>query len=174
VVWQYWGMLEEGEKPSQEMAPEDETFIWKTYIDKENGYEIKYPGNWRMTVYEKPHELAQTKGAVRWFPPWVPQGEIKLVIEINVIKNLEEYSIPMMFVGLGKDIACENVEINGLTFCKLIKKSEKSNVADILIYAVSKDNEVYSIGIYNWLPESEVQTEFEIFNEMVSTFRFIE
>jgi len=167
VVYQYYGIPKREEK-----AQENETVIWKTYTNKENGYEIKYPSNWRMEVYEKAHELARTQGAVRWHPSWVSPEKIKLVIEINVFNNLEGYSIPMaLFDGA---MTCEDVEINDLTFCKFVKKSEKPNIADFLAYAISKDSKIYFIGIYNWLPENEVQTEFKIFNEMVSTFRFLE
>jgi hypothetical protein len=133
---------------------------------------VKYPDNWRVEVIEKTHEMAIGQGLVRWYPPWVSRGKIDTVIEVNMINKQEGYSTSMILFG--KEITCENVEIGDLIFCKLVKKPEKANVMDIISYSLSKNDKIYTVAIYHDLPESEIQIEFEIFNQMLSTFRFIE
>lgn len=36
--------------PTQETAPSDETTNWKTYINKDYGYELKYPPDWIIEI----------------------------------------------------------------------------------------------------------------------------
>lgn len=167
--YQWWSAKKEIKTLEKTKA---EAFTWKTYIDEENGYEVKRPDNWRMEVIKKAYETAILQGSVRWYPPWVPRGKIDTVIEVNIVKKQEGYSTSMILFG--EEITCENVEIGDLIFCKLVKKPEKANVMDIISYSLSKNDKIYTIAIYYDLPETEIQPEFEIFNQMLSTFRFSE
>ncbi len=165
LAWQYL------EIPKEEVK--DETADWKTYKNDEYGFEIKHPNDWIMEIYKKAHEMAILQSLIKWYPPWIPPEKIDVVIEINVGKKQEGYSIPVI-LGFGKDITCENVEIGNLTFCKLVKKSEKLNIMDVISYSISKNDNIYTVGMFYDLPDSEIQLEFEIFNQMLSTFLFLE
>jgi len=149
---------------------EIDTSNWKTYRNRECGYEVKYPEDWRMELYETHHKTVWgAQCLTRWYPPWVPPEKIDVVIEVNINNNPEGYSIPMALFG--KPMACENVKIGDLIFCKLVKKREKAKDVDILSYSLSKNNKIYTVGMVYDLPESEIQPEFKIFNQMLSTFK---
>ena len=150
--------------------PTDNTATWKIYRNRECEYEVKYPRDWRIEPY-KTHKMGWgAQCLTRWYP-WVSPEKVDVVIEIDVDNNPEGYSIPMALFG--KPMTCENVKIGNLIFCKLAKKREKPKDVDILSYSLSKNNEIYTIGMVYNLPESEIQPEFEIFNQMLSTFRFL-
>ncbi len=167
--WRFWKAREEEKRLEQTRY---NNFVWNTYTDKENEYEVKYPDNWMMGVYKNPYESATVRSSVRWYPPWVPSHKIETMIEQNVGNEYGEYSISMILFG--ENIKCEDTKINKLTFCKLVRKPNKPNIMNSISYSISKNSKIYTIAIWYKLPENEIQTEFKIFDQMLSTFKFLE
>ena len=46
IVWQYLRLSKEINLPENEIIETDETVDWKTYRNEEYGFEFKYPKNW--------------------------------------------------------------------------------------------------------------------------------
>lgn len=161
---------EGGECP---IAKTDETANWKTYINSEYGFEIKYPINWKLG-----EEVSTDVISTIWWdsPQTVPTTPERRFIQVGAMDFLEGYSISQILLSEQKD--CENVTMGSIKFCKL---EEKFISKQSIVYAVSKNNKIYFLrldieggrqkeGYY--LPKSEIQDELNIFNQMLSTFKF--
>lgn len=155
-----------------------EAITWRIYKNEEYGFEIKYPHDWQLKEADWLDEASRTKSDVRFYPPWVTLYEIYTkdpVVVINVIESNGEDPLPVAIYGeYGKSLSCEDVKIGKLKFCKFyIYQPADSSFADITIYAVSKNNIIYSIAMSCDLP-CEFTEETNVFNQMLSTFKFIE
>lgn len=169
LAWQYFGALEEEVKPKEEVKiTEVETANWKTYRSEEYGYEVKYPQDWEMET--------KTTRWILWHSP--RQTPEKRVIVASVLDNPEGFSIPTVL--LGHPATCEYIEVSNLLFCKL---TEKFEAVYTISYSFSKAEKIYSLRLLisggrqrmdYYLPDEEIASELKIFNQMLSTFRFLE
>lgn len=165
-AWQYWW-------PSK-----DETADWKTYSDGNYGYEVKYPTGWQLRVADWLDPVGRTKSSIELYPPWVDLLDINTkdpVIVMSVVESTGETPLPIALFGeYGKPLKCKDAKIGKFKFCKLIiNQPEDSPFADITTYTFAKNSTIYTINISCDLPECENRPEFDVFQQMLSTFGFI-
>lgn len=182
AIWQYsWApKIEISEfEPAEKIQPENETANWKTYINEEHGYEIKYPESWfvyEIEIYEKqnlpvvyfqPEEEAEI--LYEKYPGIMMAGPHSLAASIIVFDNpsnltLKEWvaeeagSKNQKEVIVGGETGIE-VKFSGLPYVYIVKESK--------IYR-------FASGIPRSKKKDEIKDEIEIFNQMLSTFRFLE
>ncbi len=141
---------------------EDETAGWQTYRNEEYGFEIKYPSE------------------IKWF-----EGNFVFIGQLPPLEkgtNLEARQLGTR-VGFLKSCPIKNaslVVINGINFYKTdsIVSGDLGSALEQKYCAV-RDNKVYELNIdlgyrFGELPNFNIERESKIFNQMLSTFRFIE
>ena len=160
----------------QEIQQENETASWEIYKSLKYGYEIKYPNNWQIedlsSVYD---EASSIKSDVRFYPPQVTLYDKSAkdpFIEVEVLDNSKGNSIPVTF-RFTWPTSCKDVEVGDLRFCQFNMYAEDS-FSDITVYALSKDNLIYIVAIKCDLPKCTSTSEFNVFEQMLSTFRFVD
>ncbi len=129
---------------------------------------------------EAPIEIPET---VWWNSPrTAPVTPERRFIQVGVEDLPEGYSlsnISGILLMEPKDCEWETIKITNLTFCKL---EEKFFSRHSLFYVIVKNNKVYFLQLLiegervksGNFPEIEFQKELDIFQKMLSTFRFIE
>jgi len=150
---------------------------WETYTNKEWGYKISFPSNWK-----KAEELPQTSQQAWWVSP--RETPEKKYIGIVVKENPNNLPTPEFI--LGKPIACEYISISYLLprFCKLTEKFEGIQeiiyATDVLpitgpeiVYALTLRIEGGRQRMDYYLSEEEIKPELDILNQMLSTIEFI-
>ena len=165
-------------KPTaQTQTPQDETANWKTYTNKDYKYEVKYPLDWKMR-----EEMSTEAMSTIWWdsPQTAPITPEKRFIQVGAMNYLEGYSFSQMLPALSPGAkGCENVKMGSIEFCKI---EEKFATVQSIVYAVSQNNKIYFLKLYigggrqkggYYLPESEIQNELNIFNQMLPTFKFL-
>ena len=160
----------------QEVQQENETANWEIYRDLKYGYEIKYPNGWQIenlsTVYD---EASSIKNDVRFYPPQVTLYDKSAkdpFIEVEVLDNSEGNSIPVTF-RFTWPTSCKDVEVGDLRFCQFNMYAEDP-FGDVTVYALSKDNLIYIVAIKCDLPKCRSTEEFKVFEQVLSTFEFID
>ena len=157
LIWQYW-LLKGGEvlEEGVEILEKPEGIAnWKTYQDEEYEFEIKYPENYK--VNKAPSSVVIT------FPS---QARIEIERHSNPMhKSLAEW------VAYGhlqwQQISIDNIE--GLK--AKIKKNGYGNLKGAAML-LSQDGSIFNISL---LSEGSItENEIEIFEQILSTFRFLE
>jgi len=192
-AWQYFGAPEETkvlEKEAVKDETKDETADWKTYRNEEYGFEVKYPGDWQLDLRGAPssvrfdvnkdnfltkkefRERLGNEYTYRWhYYRWKFYDDI----EIKVYVSLNELPGNVNNLDLEKWIEKRMEDY-------LISKNSKKEIT-VNKY---KGIEVKELGygsyrsifllrnsfIYNFFLDA-YHPEMDIFNQMLSTFRFI-
>ncbi len=158
LAWQYWP-----ESVEQEPTADDETADWQTYRNEKYGFEVKYTGNLipserviNISTQEEPFELFS----------------LSFNFNSNRVFLFRETSHQYLFEGhphiildeeTGENITKE-VIVSGVEGLNFRESNEKGGPPSYFsITAIKKDNKVY-----------EFWGEGEVFNQMLSTFRFID
>ena len=140
----------ESVKEKYEQGLEKEIVNWKTYQDEEYKFEVKYPENWQ--VKEGPPRYI-------WF---YDEKGYSTGIYVAIKENRAQLSLTdwiRAYVEVDKYLGDISVdEVKGMK----VQKSEKT-----LIY-LPKDTDIYEIAFF----ENSIYQK--IFNQMLSTFRFVE
>ncbi|MCX6718581.1 MAG: PsbP-related protein [Candidatus Staskawiczbacteria bacterium] len=141
---------------------------WKTYTNSQYGYEIKYPEDWRKSGIEPPTWISPVEGTV--YISIVSYPKIGLGTIINGCPNIAGTDVSSEIAGKEK--------VGGLEFCKYTEIQSGMGGAKFqsFSYFITNDNYGYFIDLTApYKPnqtESDFKYELNIFDQMVSTFKF--
>jgi len=153
----------------------DETAGWKIYTGA--GFAIKYPQNWKVAIEKSINLIYLTPEDKR-----TPEN-IWVYISVSKKEDLaaQPFYNPMNFFGKPQPFP-QKVKINEKEFYKSEERFE--GVRDIVYAIANKDeSEIGWITLsirYGrqrmdyYIPDEEVKPELQIFNQMLSTFKFLE
>ncbi len=157
-----------GEEKAPEEIVEDETADWKIYKNEEYQYEIKYPRDFEVVDMG---ELMGVKGLPHTV--LISKEEVPVMYEI-----MTDLSMGWNSESWKKDIASScgktnSVEIGEKSGLKAVCEGKKSAIFIIehqgKIYKIS-----YEIEPLKSVTENELELYLKYFNQMVSSFRFLE
>lgn len=180
-AWQYFGAPQgEVRVPEETAGPEvandaaDAVQDWQTYQNEEYGFEVRYPTDWSVletkgitpyTVFESPDYSGETISS-----PILQLSYSGARIIINRYENLDNFTLEQLIEDYVVQQNKRNVEIDGVQGIAIDTAVEFGIHETFLV--VIKNNLVYQFR--RTYPESK-KTQYEgVFDQILSTFRFIE
>ena len=165
-------------KELQRVVYERNTANWKTYRNEEFGFEIKYSAG---------TEIIDIDADTGWFFMSLPFSEnvSKLVdkgLQIRVAVSEHDYGVET-FASCASQNNIDFIGINGISFVVSDVSNDFAGTQGRAIareYCAMKDNMAFKLTFtlhynrFSQLPDFDQEKESVIFNQMLSTFRFIE
>ena len=172
LAWQYLG----GPKEEGKEVIVEKTANWKVYQNERYQYEIKYPPDLDIGE-EKFEEMGvpiETALMITWeFPPGDTPNIFKSIV-VEVKDNPQKKSLLSI---LGHDPAFCEIEKKEDTFTKISCQME-DGALQMIGAAYSKNDRVYIISLlimgFEDLTGMDFSSEINIYNLMLSTFKFLE
>ncbi len=164
----------------------DETANWKTYRNEEYGFEVRYPNNW-------------LKDEVDLFPDYIKEAVISSLSHtffIPQIKRIPEDVWVSVSTSFCKTSSCDPREEIEELYRRTIRQSTiggksvfifdnafeaERNLNYILINETKTKQACLTLAIHHgrqtgteYLPDEEIDPELQIFQQIISTFKFVE
>jgi len=145
-------------KPEQEI---DETADWKTYRNDRYGYEVKYPNNWKV----------QEGGAPR-SPTFSYHWNENIYCQFDIVVTPVDYGGEIAWYK-ENDYKETKYGIGGISAIRFNKSQVGKNSEPLDAIFFDKNSNYYRISLRTSTNKYEVGCN-DVFNQILSTFKFIE
>jgi len=182
LVWQYLPgeSVDEGQIETEQSVVDEETANWQTYRNEELGFEVEYPRIWPL-----PQQLAFHSEDYQWqeMGKVVRRREITAGVKVDISfakipENIEWREWTTLGRGaVGDVVSSEFATIGDREIYRIVMEGSKTediagrNYIEVRFTDPIQEQEVIFI-LYS-LTEDREKNE-EIFNQMLSTFKFID
>jgi hypothetical protein len=171
VTYNYYSTPEEelsaGESPG---GIQDETADWKTYSNSTMGFSIKYPLDW-----EKSEQLLGTATRVQFLIPNEAITWVRVGVYYNQTKG-RETTLDELISGMKKSYEIlkeEEMFLDNVPAKKLFLLWSESKPGYLIFLHKEGEKNIIEIGLEIQNPQKQDEYSL-IFNQMLSTFRFID
>jgi len=169
VVWQYYGIPEEEEETPEEL-PTDETADWKTYRNEICKFEIKYPEKWLMREYS-PGRQSHLQEEERTLIISFAANQEYLIEKkgVNIFTAPPGVLSSWQLYMQAENVICNNEELSVKNIQDLIQEGKVKD------YCFT-EKKLYLFTIFDTIFKFYIKEERseETFNQILSTFRFLE
>lgn len=172
AAYRGWKFFSRPKPETEQPKPEQQATNWRVYRNGEHGFEIKYPGDWNAKDYYKEIEdevlLNFTIFSDKPLP--IAPGRVETLESIFIMvenRSFEEARGLFEYEELTSSLSEEEIIVDGVNalrqsathlYGRVETKEER-----VLIF---KNNKVYMLTAY--------EPRLPTFNQMLSTFRFVE
>ncbi len=137
----------------------DETAGWKVYKNEQYGFEIKYPNDWKILhegYYKEdvPYEISFSPTAES-----VGSAPISILVSINNFESIQKVG------GYDELVSEKDINFNNIVSKFQIMNGPEGEVARIIVPLKTDLNYIFGYGNAKYK---------EIFDQMLSTFKFFE
>ena len=171
-ILEYYSTIKKEIKPLEVKLPEknqgNETTNWNTYTGE--SFSLKYPNGWKYKISnEKQYfetDITFYKNSDALFGIGIGNYDVflKKVSSVEEMVNSTKKWVELN----GRDLKEENIIVDNISAKKLSFRLAKYYIAVFEIY-LEKGGKIYTISAQ----ASQKETYFPIFNQMLSTFKFL-
>jgi len=164
-------------EPTADVATESD---WQTFKSRDQSFRFRYPPAWQVIETSSllwpndkgPLGVVVQSWALTNFPPGdnsVSDEAVKIDFEIST-EGRKESLESLLSCNNPSIIECQNLDINGVTYKKLVSKNQKG--AENIILATVKDDRVYRIsGTVNAEKNGKGKQQIE---EVIKSFEILQ
>lgn len=170
-AWQYFGLHKETPSQPSEQTAQNKTANWQTYTNEEYGFEIKYPKDWNYG----PNILKESPNMV-FCPPELSDLQTGCKDKPN-IPHMPSSLAPIYLSIDKKPGGTFTIDDFTMLNCERVEKKEISATLMVISYCGERGQEAIWYGPGNTYVFRLFLTDNSfsiIFNQMLSTFRFLE
>ena len=166
----YYGPVQQGP------LKEDRTVNWKTYISVKGGFSIKYPGSWPLVNAPLPNDPSAPLDDIVFSPNYKENSGDSSIAFITAAKQRVQ-TLNQYLNTLKQDSSIVDIKETILGGEKAVsyKRTGGMGTPSIIEYAVFKNGTMYDLVLYDSLETNKNrETNIAIFDQILSTFRFVE
>lgn len=186
----YWLPKEEAEAPKTETqtptqtqplteTPKDETVDWETYQNEFYRYEIRYPLNWTIQISpDLTHQSVELWSSSKLLGIHITVSQITQETLKDYLKDIDTKN---SIESSGTVLNSKNITISGYPAIQREEMHFPAGFFYELLTYLKKDNLLIMLGTIkdktNYRPSDSLEitdTERKIYNQILSTFRFID
>lgn len=166
-----------------------DTSNWKVFVNTDQNYSLKYPSDWefKQTTQNSPSPFdfvtftKKDASQEKVFLPGGEEAEATYFIEIRTENNTGNYQNVKDYILRSIDENSkqimeknfEDIQVSGVAGIKTLEAAAPSSGQGTVVYLL-KNGKVYKIS-YGAMAHSETHNKFlSTFNEILSTFKFLE
>jgi len=162
----------------------DDTANWKTYTNTDYGYELQYPPTWKIEIPSNTSGIGKESVFVNLISDTrivhEKIGNPPYSVGISIYDNSENKSITEIDKQVNTNITYQEETINAMKAYRIARLSQQFDDLKIYyqrVYLKTKDKNYVSMSFAPFNPDKPLanqESQYKIFNQILSTFKFLD